>query len=165
MTQTGQVMDNTQAQLFLLLTVIFNVKHYLADYQFQTDYMLKKHLPNWEFAKPLAAHCAVHAALSALIALGYMYLFVPYFRWFDIPWVVAKVVIFDFACHFMMDRAKASPHGLGQFKALSGREIPEATPKSLRGNKIFWRVFGADQGVHHVTHALITYYLVTWRMT
>jgi hypothetical protein len=87
---------------------------------------------------------------------------------------------FDFAVHFTMDRVKASPNMLGQFKALSGREAfmattdlgfpamteldhaqQEVSRAALTGNKLFWLAVGFDQMIHHLTHYAIIAFLVT----
>jgi hypothetical protein len=55
----------TQLELSFLLLVFFQVKHFLADFPLQVEYMLKKTRAGWEFIVPLIVHCTVHAVLTA----------------------------------------------------------------------------------------------------
>lgn len=119
--------------LFLLL-VLFQVKHFLADYVFQNVYMLQKSRAGWDFAPPLAIHCGVHAAMTLAIVLW----------WNPACWWLA---ILDFAVHFTMDRIKAGPRYLGRFSDLT--------------SKSYWVAFGFDQMVHHLTHIYIIWVLYT----
>lgn len=122
-----------QIQLIFVLLVMFQVKHFIADFPLQREYMLKKRLPGWAFVVPLAIHCSVHAFLTLLICL-----FVNPFLWW--------LAIVDFIVHFVMDRIKSGPQFLGRFD-----------DHSKAG---FWNSLGFDQMVHHLTHIGIIYYLV-----
>lgn len=119
-------------KVFILL-VIFQIKHFLADYPFQGKYMLGKFKEDWSFLLPLATHCAVHAAFTLGIAL----VFRPGVWWLSIV---------DFVVHFTMDRIKAGPKYLGRFKNMQ-------EPK-------FWWSLGFDQMVHHLTHYFIIYKII-----
>ncbi len=71
---------------------LFIAKHTLADYFFQSKWMLKKgNTIDW--AVPLAAHCLVHALLTLAIVLIYT----PNLWW---------LAILDGGFHFLIDRAK-----------------------------------------------------------
>lgn len=165
----------TLVQIFILLTV-FQLKHFIADYFLQSEYMLKKFLPGWGFALPLATHCAVHALFTLAICL----LVSPGLWW---------LAIVDFIVHFVMDRFKAGPKYLGRFKPLFGADYVKAAAtvngnidwnshpwesrnteeaqiatlktlkyeanRKLHGNKFFWRSLGFDQMIHHITHYAI----------
>ena len=120
-------------QWLVLLLVIFQVKHFFADFVFQNVYMLQKSRPGWNFALPLAIHCGVHAAFSLAIILW----------WNPSLWWLAAV---DFAVHFVMDRIKAGPRYLGRYHDMRG--------------KAFWVTFGLDQMVHHLTHLYICWFLL-----
>lgn len=133
--------------IFLLL-VIFQIKHYLADYPLQTPYMLRKFLPNWQFVLPLAAHSGVHALFTFLIAMLIK------------SELAIQLAFFDFAVHFTVDRIKADPGLLGRFKALSAKEFPTATEEQKKHNNYFWFALGADQFMHHITHYIIIYFLL-----
>jgi len=78
--------------------------------------------------------------------------------------------------HFAMDRIKASPNLLGRFKMLDGPRFVEVYKHAynpnfkpvvsnkfkerLSHNTYFWWSLGLDQGVHHLTHYLVIYFLV-----
>lgn len=117
--------------------------------------MIGKFKPGWDWVLPLSAHCAVHAAATALII---------YFTVNHMYWLAAV----DFIIHFAMDRIKASPNLLGRFKALSAQEYkfmndPQRTNEytsRLRSNTFFWWSLGLDQMVHHLTHYGIIYVLL-----
>jgi hypothetical protein len=170
--------------MYFVLSCLFQLKHFVADYLQQNEYMLGKFkLTDW--VKPLAAHCGVHAVwtFSILTALC--------------PWISFKVIIFltvmDFVIHFGMDRIKASPNMLGKFQSLSKGDFEEQqryedvlqtqlkrshNPTELecaeldlkwskeawtdrkKSNKFFWIALGVDQLVHHLTHELIVYIAV-----
>jgi hypothetical protein len=170
-------------QVFLLL-IVYQEKHFWADYPLQFPWMLGKFLPGWKFVKPLAAHCAVHAYFTFVISAFFLcWVHGPGYG--PLPFYLAA---FDFVVHFIMDRIKASPDLLGRFEALSKREymawkrmgevstetdpakipVPSLTPEAgaerdaqFRSNKFFWWSLGIDQKVHHLTHYAIIYWLVT----
>jgi len=127
-------MTNYSLEWVFGLLIIFQVKHFLADFVFQNVYMLRKGSPGWDFVVPLSIHAGVHALTSLPIIL--------YFN--PSLWYLA---IFDFVVHFMTDRLKAGPRYLGRFDDLS--------------SKAYWIFFGADQMVHHLTHLFLIWMLVT----
>jgi hypothetical protein len=113
--------------IFILL-VVFQIKHFVADYPLQRPYMLRKFSPGWDFVVPLTVHCGVHALMTLIICL----LVAPALWW---------LAILDFVVHFTMDRIKSGPRYLGRFKD------PNTTS--------YWTSFGLDQMVHHLTHIYI----------
>jgi hypothetical protein len=132
----------TSIETIFILLVAFQIKHFIADFPLQTKYHLQKFLPDWRFVLPLASHCSIHAVGTWFISVaalwhtqGWHGLFAPF-----------GLAAFDFGMHFTMDRVKASPNLLGRFK-------DTMTPQ-------FWWCLGFDQGVHHLTHYTIVYYLV-----
>jgi len=141
------------------LLIIFQLKHFFADYPLQNEYMLGKFKEEgWIF--PLASHCGVHALFTFIISL----LFVEFHA-------SVWLALFDFVVHFTMDRVKASPEMLGKYKALTKKEfincklainssenidlMKEMAEDKLDSNKKFWWSLGLDQGVHHLTHYII----------
>lgn len=122
----------TNLQLFLVLLVFFQVKHFFADFVFQNVWMLQKSRPGWDFVPPLAIHCGVHTAATLAVVL-----YINPAAW----WLAAL----DFVVHFTMDRIKAGPRYLGRYSDVRG--------------KAFWVSFGLDQMVHHLTHLYIAFYL------
>jgi hypothetical protein len=159
------------SQVFLLLAM-YQLKHFLADYPLQLPWMLGKFKAGWAFVKPLSSHCVVHAYFTFLIsALFLAAVHGPGYG--PLPFYLAA---FDFVVHFIMDRIKASPSYLGRFEALSKKEmtnilsyvgtlgedgVREYFGHELRSNRFFWWSLGIDQGVHHLTHYAIIYWLVT----
>ena len=117
--------------IFLLL-IAFQLKHFICDYPLQGTYMLGKlRATNWVL--PLAAHAAVHATATLLIAI-----------WFSLHLAII-LAIADFILHFTIDRLKASPNYGGRFK-------PD--------QPYFWWALGADQMAHHFTHYAFIFILL-----
>lgn len=163
--------------LVFFLLFIYQVKHFLCDFPFQTEYQLGKFKEGWDFIPPLATHCGIHASFTFVIASA----FLAGFDKFSLTFALSLALL-DFAIHFTMDRVKASPHFLGQFKALTKDEyikvatalketekVPDGLwenvnratwQKKLRGNTYFWLAIGLDQAVHHLTHYAIIWFLI-----
>lgn len=156
------------------LIVVYQFKHFLADYPFQTEFMLGK-FKDRGWVEPLALHAAVHA----LFTFGIVYGFHQYFTDWNITEKLFWLPLFDFTVHFTMDRIKASPKLLGRYKALAASEFPQVkadaaldsglwTEESavgrararLKSNTYFWWALGLDQMVHHLTHYAIIAFLV-----
>ena len=110
--------------IFVLL-VMYQIKHFIADYPLQGKYMLGKFKPGWDFLGPLSAHCGVHAWMTGMISAWYLG-WNPYYEYrhdaFYGPWLILGLMVFDFVSHFCMDRIKAGPKWLGRFKPMSGPE-------------------------------------------
>lgn len=117
----------------IVLLVIFQAKHYVADFPLQREYMLRKTLEGWSFLAPLALHCCVHAAITLMI----VFYVNPALWW---------LVVVDFVTHFVMDRIKAGPRYLGRYNDVT--------------KPAFWNCFGFDQMVHHLTSYFIIWQLV-----
>ena len=116
-----------------MLLVVFQVKHYVADFPLQHEYMLRKTQASWSFLPPLVLHCAVHAGLTLMIVL----IVAPRLWW---------LAAFDFAVHFVMDRVKSGPRYLGRYHDVT--------------RQAYWNCFGFDQMVHHLTGYAIVWQLV-----
>lgn len=87
----------------ILFLTLFAIKHYLADKRFQTHWMVNgKRLPGLAFIYPLAVHASIHATLTFYVvsAVGIL-LASPAIFWMALP-----CALFDFVCHFAMDRLK-----------------------------------------------------------
>lgn len=171
--------------LFCFL-IVFQIKHWLADYPGQTPYMLGK-FKETGWVRPLAAHCSVHMLFTFFIALGWTHNFL----------LSLGLGIFDFVVHFIMDRIKASPKMLGRYQALTKRDFIEHAARRkvyidrldiqnltmadlaianelncelneleiewderLKSNKYFWWSLGIDQMVHHITDIIIVFIIV-----
>jgi hypothetical protein len=157
--------------LFILL-VVYQLKHFLADYPLQGSYMLGKFKDGWDWVLPLLAHVSVHGLFTLLICLVVR----PELWW---------LALVDVMIHFGMDRIKAGKKYLGRWKPLTaneyiqcqkammndqiifnsdnGKQIYLDTPtafEKIRGNTYFWWALGLDQMVHHLTHYFIIWMLV-----
>jgi hypothetical protein len=161
-----------------VLLVVFQLKHFLADFPFQNGYMLRKFSSESSVWVPaLAAHAGVHGFMTFGISL--IFLAQTRSDLFIIPAFMLGLT--DLIIHFWMDRFKASPNYLGRFKALSGAEYKAGEyfvkhpltsseawkewQEQKRGNTYFWWSLGLDQMVHHLTHYYIIYRLVTFYFT
>lgn len=120
-------------EIFIML-VLFQLKHFAADFPLQTQYMLGK-FKREEWILPLAFHSTVHAGLTLVIAMAFT----------NSISLIIVVTIIDFVIHFTMDRIKASPDLLGRWKPT---------------DSMFWNMVGIDQMVHHLTHYFIIYLIV-----
>lgn len=153
------------ASLFFLLFA-YQLKHFLADYPLQGQWMLRKFQEDWGFILPLTAHAGVHAIMTFSI--------VRTFTWRPGGWGFCFAMAgLDFVVHFVMDRIKASPNFLGRHRPLTHSEFtqmkfviatadadkaPERADfakRRLRSNTFFWWSLGLDQMVHHLTHYTI----------
>lgn len=131
-----------------LLFVLFQIKHFLADFPFQTKYMLGK-FKDSEWQLPLLAHVGVHALFTFAISL---------------PFGAAQAYLLalaDATIHFTMDRIKASPRMLGRFKILDAQSYVLANERQRKHNTYGWIAIGFDQMVHHLTHYAIILWLLT----
>lgn len=102
----------------------FLIKHFLADFLLQTDWMAagKDRPKGWLL--PLAAHAGVHGAMTAALFLAVT----PPLAWLGIA---------DMLIHGAIDR----------LKSISTRRRA-LTPRQTA----FWWLFGLDQSLHHLTH-------------
>jgi hypothetical protein len=126
-------MEGTIFLLFFLL-VLFQIKHYLADYPLQTDYMLRKFRQDG-WVLPLLCHALIHGGFTLIIASA-----------FAAPMVAISLAVFDTTIHFIMDRIKASPQIFGKYQ-------PDEKP--------YWLALGLDQMVHHLTHYAIIFVIIS----
>lgn len=147
--------------MFTLL-ILFQLKHFLADYPLQFEFMLGKFKDKGWFL-PLFWHAFVHSVFTYHI-VG---IFLIVNNSPNYSYTAFACMLIDLVAHFVIDRVKASPKMLGRFKALSALEWkslnvhPSFTDKdrsdAKRSNKYFWWSLGADQMAHHLTHYLIIY--------
>lgn len=123
-----------EIEFVFLLIVVFQVKHFLGDYAFQTNWMVAgKTRSDTGFVFPLMVHVLCHALLTLIIVSS-----VNGALWY--------LALFDFAVHFLMDRIKSGPRYLGRFNDPA--------------KSSFWICLGLDQMVHHLTHYAIVYWLL-----
>ena len=112
--------------IWMLLALL--IKHFLADFVLQTQYMLGKGKREGWF-DPLLAHCNVHVGLTIFVLLA-----------FGVGWLAICIAVAEGAAHFVIDRIKAHPD-------LGGRWTP-AQPQ-------FWWALGADQLAHNLCYLAI----------
>lgn len=124
---------------FLILLLIFVVKHVVADYYLQVPYMYENKGKDIGWCRPLADHSGVHAVFTWLIAFVYVASMT------DAPLIAVLAAsvfaVFDFVTHFVTDRWKATQ-----------------TTDPLQ--EWSWRALGIDQGIHQAVGVIITYFMV-----
>lgn len=149
-----------------ILLIVFQLKHFIADYLLQGKYMLGK-FKSTGWALPLTSHCTVHFIFTTTIALMFVSL-----------GKALLLGLLDFILHFIMDRIKASPNLLGKYQVLSKSEMKRllafenkdgdidglrptkyGVESSIKSNVLFWWSLGLDQMVHHLTD-ILTIYLI-----
>lgn len=119
--------------IFTLL-VIYQIKHFVADFLLQGKYMLGKFKGGTAWILPLTAHVAVHGAFTLVIASVFLAGDWASFcgqRLTCIFWVAmsmtirgaGKAALLDMSVHFVMDRIKASPNLLGRFKYITAQDF------------------------------------------
>src|SRR5262245_23784384 len=109
-------------EIVFTLLLVYQLKHFLADYIFQGEYMLKKFLPGWGFFKPLLAHVAVHGVMTfgiVCVALQALDKLLPTDFVYEYAFLIG---LFDCTVHFVMDRLKAGPRYMGRWKPITGPE-------------------------------------------
>lgn len=79
----------------IVLMMIFQLKHFIADYLLQFPYMYQGKGKAYKWIRPLADHSAVHASITFLIGLMY-----------GVKLALIAALI-DFITHFVIDRWKA----------------------------------------------------------
>lgn len=117
----------------LILIVALQLKHLLADFFFQTAWMVKN---KGFYGHPAGiAHAAIHLALTfvALAVVG-------------LPlWWVAVFSLGEGVVHYHVDWAKAAITRTSEFTASDPR---------------FWNWIGVDQFAHHATYLGLAYIIV-----
>ena len=106
------------------LAAVFALKHYLADFILQTNWMARGKERSGGWTRPLAAHVAVHAALTLPICL----VAEPRLWW---------LALVDLLVHFATDRGKTLLSHWGGWK-----------PDQVQ----FWWLLGLDQLIHQITN-------------
>ncbi|MGF1475573.1 MAG: DUF3307 domain-containing protein [Geminicoccaceae bacterium] len=117
---------NASPPLFFVLALVlaFGLKHLLADYFFQTSWMVhgKSKAAGW--TAPLAAHASIHSFGTFVIAM----IVAPALWW---------LAIADLLIHATIDRLRAMP-------CVGGKLRPD--------QPAFWWMLGVDQEAHALTH-------------
>jgi hypothetical protein len=109
----------------VILLALFGIKHFIADFVLQFDYMVGQ---KGIYGAPGGVdHAGIHGGLTALVLM----LFV------SMP-VALVLGLLDMALHYHIDWSKMN---LSRGLSMSDRK--------------FWLLFGADQGLHYLTYILI----------
>lgn len=143
--------------LAITLLLVFQAKHWLADYPLQGRYMLGKFKAWPGCLGPLAAHASVHGVMTTAISLAVA----PSLWWLGLV---------DALLHGVVDFVKANPRLGGRWSALSKAEMRnimhyeenvrrDQFTRQMRSNTLFWWALGADQAAHHITH-----YALIWAL-
>ena len=133
---------NATLETALLGLLLFEIKHYLADFVFQTlgQVQAKGHYGRWGGIS--------HAGLHALMSLPALLVLTATADLFDIPRtlpLIAAVMLAEFAVHYHIDYAKARiDRGFGWDVA----------------DQEYWIVFGTDQFLHQMTYWVIVWWMV-----
>jgi hypothetical protein len=109
----------------ITLLALFGIKHFIADFILQFDYMVKE--KGIYAAAGGVDHAGVHGGLTALVLM--LFVSVP---------VALIIGLLDMVLHYHIDWAKTN---LSRGLSVSDRK--------------FWIWFGADQGLHYLTYILI----------
>ncbi|WP_232630870.1 DUF3307 domain-containing protein [Methylobacterium sp. Leaf118] len=125
--------DLTPLLPVLLLAAVMALKHYVADFLFQTNAIARGKERRHGWARPLALHVLGHAGLTLLIALAVA----PRLWW---------LALADFGIHFAVDRTKTVLGRIGGW-----------TQQDVR----FWWLVGFDQFLHQLTNLGLAAALVT----
>jgi hypothetical protein len=130
------------------LFVLLNVKHYLADFQWQTEYHLQKYskVRSVQF-KALSHHSAIHGILTAVVLVLHYYAFGIVEFSTTLLWAFVGLSLMDTVIHFVVDLVKV-----------------EASRHLTPADRLFWIELGVDQLSHNVTYCLIVfmYYSTMW---
>jgi hypothetical protein len=118
----------------MLLLLLFIIKHFLADYYWQTLPMVmgKRQRVNW--LGWLMTHAGVHGMLTSLILIP-----------FTSVWSALALGAADCVAHAVIDRIKAHPDLGGRFD---------------RDSRMFWICMGLDQMAHMLTYLVIIAYVL-----
>lgn len=116
----------------LVLLVLFQIKHFLADFIFQTEYMAAN---KGTFLHPGGVQ---HSLIHALFTLGILLIF-------TIPVAAILFSIIDLLLHYFIDFFKMN---INERKCL--------TPYQRH----FWVLLGFDQLLHQLTYLMIVWALL-----
>lgn len=124
----------------LTLIAMLLIKHWLADFPWQSQWMVANKARG---GAAMLAHGAVHAGLSAVVLATWAACTSASER----LWLLALLcVVMEFYAHCIIDVFKAHPRWGGRW-----------TPAQPR----FWTMLGLDQLAHHLTYVLMVWLLST----
>lgn len=152
--------------MLYLLLVLFQIKHFVADFLLQNKWMLHKFDDDWGFFIPLLAHASINGAFTLLICL-----FVDSTMWW--------LCLVDVVSHFIIDRIKSGKKYLGRFHAMSASEMSDNLEvlytekivgsslhtkgilRAIKHNTYFWWCVGFDFFLHQLIYIFTIYMLIS----
>jgi len=126
----------TDLELVLVLLVLFQIKHFVADYPLQTPAMIRG--KGILFNPQGILHSLHHSALT-LVTLGIFALVHPI-----AILLVIIIALAEFFIHYVIDYSKM------QF----GKRLTTSDPR-------FWWAIGFDQMLHHLTYLAFAWIVLT----
>jgi hypothetical protein len=111
-------------QVLVLLLVTFEVKQFIGDFLLQSERAIAGKEREHDWLAPLLVHATAHGSITFLIGIA----FAPAFWWLGVV---------DLLLHAGIDRAKV----------LTVRVLG-----ANQGDRLWWKIFGADQAMHHLSH-------------
>lgn len=111
--------------MILTLLTLFIIKHFVADYLLQFNYMIEE--KGTYLATGGIQHSAIHSILTYFILL-----------YFTNPHIASMLALLDFAIHYHIDWAK-----MNLCRGLT------------TADRTFWIWLGFDQMLHYLTYILI----------
>lgn len=168
--------------IFILLTV-YQLKHFLADFPLQGKFMLGKFKGGTDWILPLLAHVGVHGVFTFLIVLCVKPEYATSMMILDMtihfimdrikasPNLLGRFKNFT-AKDYNFITAGLSPPKFADIDYtiqkhpediyLQVHPLNDVEKESvLQSNRCFWLSLGIDQGVHHLTHYLIIWFIVS----
>ncbi len=128
--------------LFIVLGILFTVKHFLGDFYFQSHEMsVGKRLEGSEGLEHLAKHAFVHSILTFVLVvltgsvLGTSFL-----------WLAMLIAFIEFLLHFTIDYCKIVIEKKNQIQFKSRQ---------------FWILLTADQGLHFLCYLGFIIWILT----
>ncbi|EAQ24429.1 MULTISPECIES: DUF3307 domain-containing protein [unclassified Roseovarius] len=111
-----------------LFLILFQIKHYLADFQLQTGWMAAN---KGRYGHPSGVlHAGLHGAFS-----------LPILLWFGLTWKFSLgLAIAETVLHYHIDWAKS--------RAVRQNGVDDADPR-------FWHYLGLDQAAHQLTYVAL----------
>lgn len=118
-------------EIIFILLVLFGVKHFLADFVLQLDYMVAE--KGTYFKTGGIHHALVHGLLTWWTVV-----------WFTNPMIAFLLSALDAVIHYHVDWCKV-----------------QLSSKHNNQDPMYWVWFGADQLAHYLTYLAITAIIIT----
>lgn len=128
-------------EMIFIILVLFQIKHFVADFPLQTMTMVQEKGQYGKFGG--VAHSAIHGLFTAMIVIAAGALYDPFFArdYLILSFILGFV---DFVLHYHIDWIKMR---------FGNRDLQ--TPA-------FWNQLGLDQMAHQLTYLMLTYIIVSF---